>query len=123
MNLITPDEIEKYVATGEPLDKATEHWGPAEGGGATGIGAPADPRYCEPSVFSHYTSSFSWAESNFSAIWLRSSYLLLDHAFLSDIQVLVSLGVSPGVTMAVRAGCAPATLPRICSARASGLLA
>ncbi len=51
-----------------------------------------NPVSCVPSVFSQYTSSFNWAGTNFSAIWLRSSYLLLDHAFLSDVQ-------GPGVTI------------------------
>jgi cell migration-inducing and hyaluronan-binding protein len=46
----------------------------------------SDPKECAPSVFSHYTSSFHWAGINFSAIWLRNSYILLDHAFLSDVQ-------------------------------------
>ena len=52
----------------------------------------ANPLYCMPSVFLHYTSSFNWAQTNFSAIWLRKGYLLLDHAFLSDVQ-------GPGVTL------------------------
>jgi cell migration-inducing and hyaluronan-binding protein len=50
------------------------------------------PEFCVPTIFSHYTSSFNFAESNFGAIWMRSSFLLLDHAFLSDVQ-------GPGVTM------------------------
>ena len=49
------------------------------------------PDHCAPSVFSHLTSQFNYAETNFGAIWLRSGYLLLDHNFLSDIQ-------GPGVT-------------------------
>ncbi len=52
----------------------------------------ANPKSCAPSVFSHYTSSFSWAGTNFSAVWLRSGYILLDHSFLSDMQ-------GPGVTI------------------------
>ena len=52
----------------------------------------SNPQYCAPSVFSYYTSSFNWADSNFSAIWLRKGYLLLDHAFVSDVQ-------GPGVTL------------------------
>jgi hypothetical protein len=63
-----------------------------------------DPKDCYPSVFSHYTSSFSWAESNFSAIWLRSSYLLLDHAFLSDVQ-------GPGVTIVTGGDYSRSNLP------------
>jgi hypothetical protein len=64
----------------------------------------ANPTHCYPSVFSHYTSSFNWAESNFSAIWLRSSYLLLDHAFLSDV-------LGPGVTMVTGGDYTRANLP------------
>ena len=64
----------------------------------------ANPKFCYPSVFSYYTSSFNWAESNFSAIWLRSSYLLLDHAFLSDVQ-------GPGITMVTGGDYARSNLP------------
>jgi hypothetical protein len=62
------------------------------------------PKSCYPSVFSYYTSSFNWAESNFSAIWLRSSYLLLDHAFLSDVQ-------GPGITMVTGGDYSRSNLP------------
>ena len=63
-----------------------------------------DPKYCAPSVFSHYTSSFNWADSNFSAVWLRKGYLLLDHAFVSDVQ-------GPGVTLITGGDYTRANLP------------
>ncbi len=63
-----------------------------------------DPKYCDPSVFSHYTSSFNWAQTNFSAIWLRGGYLLLDHTFLSDV-------LGPGVTMVTGGDYSRSNLP------------
>lgn len=41
---------------------------------------------CAVTVLDHYTSSFHWAESNLSAIWLRNQWYLLDNSFLSDVQ-------------------------------------
>jgi cell migration-inducing and hyaluronan-binding protein len=64
----------------------------------------SNPQFCAPSVFSHYTSSFNWADSNFSAIWLRKGYLLLDHAFVSDVQ-------GPGVTLITGGDYTRANLP------------
>lgn len=64
-----------------------------------------DPKYCVPSVFSHYSSSFNWAGINFSAIWLRSGYLLLDHNFLSDVQ-------GPGVTFVTGGDYSRSNLPK-----------
>ncbi len=51
-----------------------------------------DPQYCAPTILSYYTTAFHWAETNFSAIWMRTGYLAVDHVFMSDIQ-------GPGVTM------------------------
>jgi cell migration-inducing and hyaluronan-binding protein len=63
------------------------------------------PKNCAPSVFSHLTSQFNWAETNFSAIWLRSGFLLLDHNFLSDI-------LGPGVTFVTGGDYRRSNLPR-----------
>jgi cell migration-inducing and hyaluronan-binding protein len=43
------------------------------------------PEWCAVSTFSHYTTSFNWAEANFSAIWLRGGWLMFDHGFMSDV--------------------------------------
>ena len=51
-----------------------------------------DPQYCAPTILSYYTTAFHWAQNNFSAIWMRTGYLAVDHVFMSDIQ-------GPGVTM------------------------
>ncbi len=51
-----------------------------------------NPQYCAPTILSYYTTAFHWAETNFSAIWMRTGYLAVDHVFMSDIQ-------GPGVTM------------------------
>lgn len=40
---------------------------------------------CGVNVIDSYTSSFHWAEVNFSAIWLRMNWFLLTDSFLSDI--------------------------------------
>ena len=44
-----------------------------------------NPEWCAVSTFSHYTTSFNWAEANFSAIWLRGGWLMFDHGFMSDV--------------------------------------
>ncbi|MBS0640921.1 MAG: hypothetical protein JSS43_13670, partial [Proteobacteria bacterium] len=42
--------------------------------------------WCATTVLDHYTSSFNYAEINFSAIWLRAQgWFLYDHSFLSDV--------------------------------------
>lgn len=41
---------------------------------------------CAVTVLDHYSTSFHWAEGNFSAIWLRAKWYLLDNSFLSDVQ-------------------------------------
>ncbi len=46
----------------------------------------ANPTTCSVSVLDHYTSSFNWADFNFSALWLRSGWYLLDNSVISDVQ-------------------------------------
>jgi len=41
---------------------------------------------CAVTVLDHYTSSFHWAETNFSAIWLRPQWYLVDNSVLTDVQ-------------------------------------
>jgi hypothetical protein len=41
---------------------------------------------CTVTVLDHYTSSFHWAETNFSAIWLRPQRYLVDNLVLTDVQ-------------------------------------
>ena len=42
---------------------------------------------CGTTIIDSYTSSFHWAETNFSAIWLRTpGWFLVDNSFLSDVQ-------------------------------------
>jgi hypothetical protein len=46
-----------------------------------------DPKDCGITVIDNYTSSFHWAQTNFSAIWLRTpGWLMLDNSFVSDAQ-------------------------------------
>lgn len=46
-----------------------------------------DPKDCGVTVIDRYTTSFHWAETNFSALWLRSpSWYLVDNSFISDTQ-------------------------------------
>ena len=42
--------------------------------------------YCAVTVLDHFTSSFHWAETNFSAIWLRPQWYLVDNSVLTDVQ-------------------------------------
>ncbi|MBS0642578.1 MAG: hypothetical protein JSS43_22165 [Proteobacteria bacterium] len=45
------------------------------------------PDHCAITIVDHYTSSFNFAETNFSAVWLRTpGWFLYDHSFLSDVQ-------------------------------------
>ena len=41
---------------------------------------------CTVTVLDHFTSSFHWAQTNFSAIWLRPQWYLVDNLVLSDVQ-------------------------------------
>jgi hypothetical protein len=40
---------------------------------------------CMVTVIDKYTSSFHWAETNFSAIWLRPQWYLYQNSFLTDV--------------------------------------
>jgi len=63
----------------------------ADGGGLKKCAA-GQPDRCMPTVIDHYTSSFNWAEQNFSAIWLRPQWYLLSNSAITDVQ-------TGGVTM------------------------
>ena len=41
---------------------------------------------CLPTVINDYTTSFNWAEYNFSAVWLRTRWHLVSNSFISDVQ-------------------------------------
>ena len=41
---------------------------------------------CTVTVLDHFTSSFHWAQTNFSAIWLRPQWYLVDNLVLTDVQ-------------------------------------
>ena len=43
-------------------------------------------QYCAVTVLDHYTSSFHWAQTNFSAIWLRPQWYLVDNSVVTDVQ-------------------------------------
>lgn len=42
--------------------------------------------HCTATVLDHFTSSFHWAEGNFSAIWLRPQWYLLVDSVITDVQ-------------------------------------
>jgi hypothetical protein len=46
----------------------------------------ANETNCLPTVINDYTTSFNWAEFNFSAIWLRRRWHLVSNSFISDVQ-------------------------------------
>jgi hypothetical protein len=46
----------------------------------------SNPSTCGVTVLDHYTSSFNWADFNFSALWLRSGWYLLDNSVITDVQ-------------------------------------
>ena len=41
---------------------------------------------CLVTVLDHYTTSFSWTETNFSAVWLRPQWYLFSNSALTDAQ-------------------------------------
>jgi len=51
---------------------------------------PDDPNNpennCTVTVLDHYTSSFTWAEGNYSGIWLRPQWYLVDNSVITDPQ-------------------------------------
>ena len=64
-----------------------------------------NPKDCAPTVVSHLTTQFNWAESNFSAVWMRGGFLNVDHMFLADI-------LGPGITMVTGGDYSQANLPK-----------
>ena len=53
---------------------------------ATPLCSGADRSNCMVTVLDRYTSSFNWAETNFSAIWLRPRWFLMTNSVISDPQ-------------------------------------
>jgi hypothetical protein len=45
-----------------------------------------DETNCLPTVINDYTTSFHWAQYNFSAVWLRTRWHLVSNSFISDVQ-------------------------------------
>jgi hypothetical protein len=43
-------------------------------------------KYCAVTVLDRYTTSFHWAETNFSSIWLRPQWYLIDDSVITDVQ-------------------------------------
>jgi hypothetical protein len=41
---------------------------------------------CAVTVIDHFTSSFTWAEGNIAAVWLRPQWYLLTNSVISDVQ-------------------------------------
>jgi len=42
--------------------------------------------HCTATVLDRYTTSFNWAETNFSAVWLRPQWYLMVNSVISDVQ-------------------------------------
>jgi len=41
---------------------------------------------CAATVLNHYTTSYNWAQTNFSAVWLRPRWFLVDNSAVTDVQ-------------------------------------
>ena len=41
---------------------------------------------CRVTVLNHYTTSFNWTETNFSAVWLRPQWYLFTNSNITDVQ-------------------------------------
>ncbi len=48
--------------------------------------ASTAPGQCGVTVLDHYTTSFNWAETNFSAVWLRPKWYLVSNSAITDVQ-------------------------------------
>lgn len=46
----------------------------------------SNPSTCATTVIDSFTTSFNWAETNFSALWLRGGWNLVERLFMSDVQ-------------------------------------
>jgi hypothetical protein len=42
--------------------------------------------HCAVTVLDRYTTAFNWAETNFSAVWLRPQWYLMVNSVISDVQ-------------------------------------
>ena len=42
--------------------------------------------HCTVTVLDRYTTSFNWAETNYSAVWLRPQWYLMVNSVISDVQ-------------------------------------
>jgi cell migration-inducing and hyaluronan-binding protein len=60
---------------------------PCANGSTFKPGDPNNPENnCTVTVLDHYTSSFTWAEGNYSGIWLRPQWYLVDNSVITDPQ-------------------------------------
>lgn len=59
-------------------------------GQTPGVTAPAcdanSGNNCAATVLDHYSTSFNWAQTNFSAVWLRPRWFLVSNSAVTDIQ-------------------------------------
>ena len=58
-------------------------------GDTKGVNAPRCDQLgnnCAATVLDHYTSSFNWAQTNFSAVWLRPKWFLVRNSAITDVQ-------------------------------------
>lgn len=83
-----------------PIDDLDRFYPKVDGGGgrfATQCPANADcskvpkcgsgsTENCMVTVLNRYTTSFNWAETNFSAVWLRPQWYLLLNSVITDVQ-------------------------------------
>jgi hypothetical protein len=49
-------------------------------------GTPSDTSTCAVTVLDHYTTSFNYAQTNFTAIWMRPKWFLVTDSAITDIQ-------------------------------------
>ncbi|MEJ0019962.1 MAG: hypothetical protein WDN25_26110 [Acetobacteraceae bacterium] len=86
------DEMYYPIAAGTRAPTQCDPNKPDNDPGGCGIPGTArcdnsDPKNCATTVIDHFTTSFNWAETNFSAIWLRTpGWFVLDNSFISDVQ-------------------------------------
>lgn len=90
----------KPVTNPYPIEDEDSYYPRVDGGGgrfATFCGPNEDcsvvPKcssgstdHCTVTVLDRYTTAFNWAETNFSAVWLRPQWYLMVNSVISDVQ-------------------------------------
>ncbi len=68
------------------VDDGTDLNADCSASGNVGICSPGSEQNCDVTVLDRYTTSFNWAQKNFSAIWMRPFWSLVIDSVITDPQ-------------------------------------